>query len=252
MIPKTIHFIFGLDKNFGKIPFSYYHYLSVLSAKKVNVGYEIVLHYHYEPVGNEWWEKTKLLVTMDKVSEPPTTICGKPVFHPAHKTDMLRIEILYADGGVYLDMDTLCIKPFDPFLSKRFVMGLEVHEGQVTGMCNAVILSEKDYLFLAHWHGKLPEFDAYDWNKMACRVPLQLSRSHAELIHIEPPESFFRLTWSDQELKAAHEEVLEFNRSYSMHLWETCAYTKYLSKITEEDIRSRDSTYNILARRILD
>ena len=49
MIPKEIHYLFGLDKDFCNKSFSYFHYLNVLSAKQINVEYKINLYYLYKP-----------------------------------------------------------------------------------------------------------------------------------------------------------------------------------------------------------
>lgn len=251
MIPQTIHFVFGLSEDFAGMPFSLYHYLAALSAKVINKDYEVVMHYHYEPVNNEWWERCKQIVTMDRLLSSPTTICGKTIKHCAHKADWVRVEVLLADGGIYLDMDTLCIAPFTPLMNKKFVMGLEVWHGQITGMCNAVIISEKDHPFLKLWEEGFSEFNPDDWNKIACRKPLELALKHPHLIHIEPPESFFRLTWSPEDIKIMHEEMLMYERSYSQHLWEHGGAYPHLSKITVADIMLRDSTYNILAREVI-
>lgn len=58
MIPNIIHFIFGLERNFGNKPFGLSHYLAVKSAYIVNNQAKIQFFYRYEPIG-EWWEKTK-------------------------------------------------------------------------------------------------------------------------------------------------------------------------------------------------
>ena len=41
----------------------------------------------------------------------------------ARKSDLLRLQVLYNHGGVYLDTDMECIKPIDELLNGyRFVM----------------------------------------------------------------------------------------------------------------------------------
>ncbi len=252
MIPKTIHFIYGLREDFGKFSFSLCHYLAVLSAKTINKDYEIVVHYYHEPQSNEWWEKTKSIAKMVKLEDPPTIISGKKITEYAHANDLLRIEILIAEGGIYLDIDTICIRPFDPFLSnpKGCVMGLEAGGGYI-GLCNAVIIARKNPLFLRLWRSEFAHFDPNDWNKMACRVPLTLAVQHPQLIHVEGNEAFFRLNWSPQEVDVLFASVVDLSRSYSQHLWEHTSYELYLSKLTLEDIMTRDTTYNLLARKVI-
>ena len=121
MIPKIIHFCYGFDKNFGGKPFSIFHYIAIRSAFEVNKPVEIFLYYKYEPEG-VWWEKAKKFAVTEKV-EPPETIKGKTLNHYAHKSDVMRLQILKEKGGIYLDMDTVCKKPFDILLDNKFVIG---------------------------------------------------------------------------------------------------------------------------------
>lgn len=231
MIPKIIHFIYGLDEHSSDIPFSYFHYVSIRSAKVINPDCEVVMHYQFEPPNNEWWEKSKNYMKMDRLSSTPEFIHGKKVKYHAHKADLLRVEILLAEGGIYLDADTLCVKPFEPLMVNPFTMGMEIYEGQITGLCNAVIISEKDHEFLRLWKEEFVHFRPDHWNFMACLKPLELFLSHQHLVYLEPPESFFRLTWSEKDLQSAHVDVVPYTRSYSMHLWQSGNFQKYLQKI---------------------
>jgi hypothetical protein len=47
------------------------------------------------------------------------------------------------------------------------------------------------------------------------------------------------------------EEVHDFPEAYLHHLWESFAWEKYMSKLTEGMIKTTDSTYNLIARRFL-
>ena len=49
MILKNIFFIFGLKEDFCKKPFSFFHYLNILSAKIINPSYDITVYYKYKP-----------------------------------------------------------------------------------------------------------------------------------------------------------------------------------------------------------
>lgn len=57
MIPNIIHFVFGLEPDFGGKVFCLVHYLAIKSALLVNKPDKIFLYYCYEPKGNMWWEK---------------------------------------------------------------------------------------------------------------------------------------------------------------------------------------------------
>jgi len=93
----------GLDPGFGGKPFSFVHYLAVISALRVNADFSARLYYHYEPSG-PYWDAVQKHIELVKVPIP-TEIYGNPVRHYAHKADIIRLQMLLTHGGIYLDMD---------------------------------------------------------------------------------------------------------------------------------------------------
>ena len=252
MIPNIIHFIFGLEKNFGNKPFGLTHYLAVKSAHAVNNPDKIQFFYRYEPTG-EWWEKAKSFVEPIQISVP-REIFGNKLYHFAHKADVLRLLVLGNYGGIYLDIDTICIKPFTDLLNYSLVLGEQNMNGNKYGLCNAVILSEKDSDFLKLWYSSYQYFrskghDQY-WDEHSVRVPLILSKEYSQHIHVEKDSSFFKPSCT--EIDALFEKCDLFPEAYVFHLWESLSYERYLSKLTPELIKEIDTSYNIIARRYLD
>lgn len=80
-------------------------------------------YYKYESDG-VWWERAKEFVELVQVSVP-RQIFGNKLYTCAHKADVLRLIILFKYGGIYLDIDTICIKPFAPLLKYDLVLGRE-------------------------------------------------------------------------------------------------------------------------------
>jgi len=181
-IPNVIHFIFGLQDGGS---FDFMHYLAIKSAHDCNKPEAIKFYYKYEPTG-EWWEKSKPYLTLIKV-EPPTEIFGNKIFHPAHQADVIRLETLIKEGGIYLDMDVVCFNSFRPLLRHNCVLG---REGWV-GLCNAVILARPGARFLKNWYSHYRNFDSTKWNEHSVRLPLQLAKENPEDIHIEDRYAFF-------------------------------------------------------------
>lgn len=252
MIPKKIHFIYGLSEDFGNRPFAMYHYLAVLSAKMINKGYEVNLHYYYEPINNEWWEKCKTIANMRKLESTPSFICGHTVERHAHRADWLRLDILLKEGGIYLDIDTICINPYDPLLEVKegAVMGLEVFDGKVNGLCNAVVMAEPDHRFIKVWQAEFYDFESKDYNKFAVRIPWRINGQHPRWVYVLPPEAFFRLNWNKEDLEVMYEKTIAFDRSYSMHLLHGSSHW-WLDKVTLDDIMTKDTSYNLIARKTL-
>ena len=239
-IPNIIHFCFGLEKDFGNIPFSFVHYLAIRLAYEINKPDAIFLFYKYEPKG-KWWEESKRFLTLIKV-EPPNSIFGNPLCHYAHKADVVRLEILLKYGGIYLDLDVLCLKPFSPLLNYDFLMGMQGKRG----LCNAVILSVPNSEFLKIWYEAYVSFRSFGrdeyWDEHSVIVPFELAKENPQLIHIEDERSFFWPNWDQVEI------LLEgtggdFTKSYCIHLAETRSWNKYLKDLTPERLKKMDNDF---------
>ena len=253
MIPNTIHFIFGLEKDFGGRPFSIFHYLSIKSAFIVNKPGNIFFYYKYKPEG-VWWNKAREFITPVEVSAPEQ-IFGRKLLHYAHKADVLRIMVLLKFGGIYLDIDTICVKPLTPLLQHSCVMAEEKYFNVEHGLCNAVILAEKKSVFLQYWLSSYKEFrskgrDEY-WAEHSVRVPLRIARLYPETIHIEQENSFYYPSYSFNDLRLLFEDCEAFPDAYTLHLWESLSYDKYLSGLNEDILKKHDTSYNVIARKFL-
>jgi hypothetical protein len=276
MIPNILHFVFGMAADFGGKPFSLVHYLSVKSAVELNNPTTAFFHYQFEPTG-EWWEKAKPLLTLNKVIAPGSFM-GQPLFHVAHKADVIRLQVLKETGGIYLDLDTISVKPLTGLLNHSFVIGQELkptyqpknwrqrfkhklgltgtNSGGSTGLCNAVLLSEKNSDFVNAWLAEYKTFrsrgrDKY-WNEHSVLVPERLAETHPGKLTQMDPYSFHYPLYDQQGLRSMFAEVNEFPEAYLHHLWESFSWDEYLSKLNPEKISSLDTTYNIIARKFLD
>lgn len=275
MIPNNLHFVFGMAPDFGGKPFSLVHYLSVKSAVELNKPAAAYFHYQFEPEG-EWWQKAKPLLTLNKIVAPDSFM-GQPLFHVAHKADVVRLQALKETGGIYLDLDTISVKPLTDLLNHSFAIGQELKpkyipknwrqrikhklglikadSGNATGLCNAVLLSEKNSEFINLWLDEYKTFrskgrDKY-WNEHSVLVPEKLAAIHPEKITQLSPYAFHYPLYDVVGLKAMFEEVNEFPDAYLHHLWESFSWDNYLSKLTIEGINNIDTTYNLIARKYL-
>ena len=252
MIPNIVHFCFGFSKDFGKKGFSFVHYLAVRTAHEVNRPERINFFYKYEPSG-EWWEKSKPLLNLIQI-EPPQEIFGKPLRHFAHQSDVVRLEALLKHGGIYLDMDVLCLKPLKPLMEYDFVMGIQDKGGRYHGLCNAVILSKPDALLLKLWYEKFRSFRSKGrdrfWDEHAVKAPTRLAREHPDAIHIEGERSFFWPPWREPD-RLWRNSGEDFSQSFCIHLWETLWWDKYLKKLSPEYLKKSDSTFARLFRHLV-
>lgn len=99
-IPKIIHFIWvgGNKPDWTKI--------FVDEVKKISHDYEI----------KEWTEND---INFELISKNSYDMC----YSMGAKSDILKMEILYRFGGIYLDYDNLQVKKFDDLLGYDFFAG---------------------------------------------------------------------------------------------------------------------------------
>jgi len=256
MVPNIFHFIFGLAPDFGGKPFSLMNYLAIKSAYEINKPDRIFFYYKHLPEG-VWWEEAKSYLTLEEIN-PPVTIYNNKLYHFAHVSDILRLQILIERGGIYLDIDTICVKPFQPLLNHEFVIGEQVVNDKLIGLCNAVMLSSKDSLFCNCWLEQYQYFrskgkDIY-WDEHSVFIPYLISQvpEIKGSFFIANFKSFHYPSFTENDTKLMFEENHEFGEAFCHHLWETFTYEKYLKTLTTASIKVQDTTYNLIARRFID
>jgi hypothetical protein len=246
--------------DFGGKPFSLTHYLSVKSAVELNMPAAIYFHYQYEPQG-EWWQRTKALVTLNKITAPEFFM-GRQLHHVAHKADVVRLQALKETGGIYLDLDTISVKPLTKLLQYSFAVGEELQSPGVpknwrqkfklrlrqqcgfaakkntaaTGLCNAVLLSEKNSDFVNLWLNEYKSFrslgrDKY-WNEHSVKIPERLAQLYPESITRLSPYAFHYPLYNEAGLRSMFEAITEFPDVFIHHLWESFSWDAYLSRLS--------------------
>ena len=144
MIPRLIHLVFGMRADFGGKPWSLVHHLAVKSAAEVN-GIRPTVWVCWEPTG-PWWERTREIADVRPIDSFEWR--GPNRFeNQANRADLARLEILLEHGGVYLDCDTLSVRPLAELLDGPAVIGME--HGDT--LCNGVILAPPGDPFLVDW-----------------------------------------------------------------------------------------------------
>ena len=304
-IPNDIHMVYGLSPNFGwdaydrydgildrtipraaADPFNLTRYLTVKSAWDVNKPDNIYFYYVHKPYG-ELWEKVQKYITPIQI-EKPEYVFDTPTEGIAYATlcDFIRLQILYENGGIYLDSDVLCLKPLNKFRNIEgskggCVIGQEgaawEQEGKLT---NAILLAEKDSEFVENW---LMSFKGFDntWAKWGVQLPFRLYKMYPDLLtvvdykrftwplyHRDAMYWFYRgRGWNDTndiicsiggDLRA--NETLE--ESYCIHMWMGKSATNEFYKdfpdnpmddwMTVDRIREVDTPFNKLARKFLE
>jgi hypothetical protein len=272
VVPNRFHFVFGLRKQ--REPFHLAHYLAIESCFQVNRPERIDLHLHHEPFG-PYWELARRRVNLRFVDLVPLVgkfrygfrhrACKK--YSYAHHADFIRLQALLTDGGVYADIDTLFVHPYPARLfGHACVLGREDdvvdhRTGQLRpSLCNALIMAKPGADFVKLWLDRMA--DAFDgsWNNHSTLLPQTLAQQHPDLVHVEPSRSFYPFMWTPADLHTLFEgSSRDLDGAFSIHLWSHLWWEKkrrdfcnfYGDLITEEHVRTVDTTFNLLARRFL-
>lgn len=208
-IPKIIHQTWFS----GEVPKSFFHWKE--SWKREHPDWEYIL-----------WTKEKI-EALDMIN--------KDLFFKAKniatKADIARYEILYQYGGLYADMDTECLKPFDLFHHCcDFYVG---YYDYAPCMDISIMGSRPRHPLLkaAVYNLRYSDVDGNDITSVINNTgPMFFLKSFLQTIHecndrvvVFPPAFFFPFPISERfsGAKASHPIVNRFlqDYSYSIHYW---------------------------------
>ena len=209
---------------------------------------DVFFYCEHEPTG-PWWELSRRIVSVEKI-KVPREIFGNPLLHVAHRADVIRLEKLLSRGGIYLDVDVFVHGSFDRLLGHATVLGKQVVDEAVIGLCNAVILAEPQAPFLRRWHSEYRSFRSKGrddhWDEHSIRIPYQLSQQFPDEITILPHNAFFWPTYKPEDLALIFESAapIDVSSAYATHLWETPAWERYLEHLTPRRVRRVDTNFH--------
>ncbi|KAI1150064.1 hypothetical protein F4825DRAFT_428126 [Nemania diffusa] len=286
LIPNHVHFMFGLSNPHDDPRVGTFNFISYLAVRSAIVGIraeKVSLHYTYladppvhepnkNPYSNRWVHRLKDEITLVYHSpEELEALKNQPSAHwqAAHVSDILRLKLLREQGGIYLDIDAFGLRPFTDLLRspRDIIMG---HEGgNRGGLCNAIMVARKNSSFIDRWTSEYSNVDlSYEWNFHSVILPKKLQLQHPEEICALSPSTFFWPTWTWHHVQWMHEPLTrqqarqwaaEINRNggslfgeqLAYHAWSQMAWDRFLSKLTPEIVRTRDTRFNLLVRRFL-
>ena len=227
-IPKIIHLLY-----FGETEFYNFHHRCVHAMVQYMPDYDIRIYNAKEPVGNKYWDdiKSQARVSIHKI-DPPVYYDGFELKHFQYKADVVRLELLYEHGGVYLDLDMLIARPFhDVFASGHsFYISEECKNGGGNGaLINAFLAAKPKNEFIKVWLNSFKSgLRLGIWAHHIRDSNRQLIDNNPHYIHkyrmkILDGTLFMALHWQDT-VAFIHSETAPYNfppESYGTHLWET-------------------------------
>jgi glycosyltransferase involved in cell wall biosynthesis len=272
MIPKVVHFVFGLEEQ--REPFHFVHYLSVESCRRQLAPDAIYFHCKHVPWG-PWWERVEPHVRVLEVDLAPEVSAADyslgavpPSYRYAHHADFVRLDALIEHGGIYADIDTVFVRPFRPDLFDRpFVIGAEPPvRDERTGesrpsLCNAVLMGEPGSIFARTWRDRMADALDGTWSNHSGFLSRALSDEMPDAVHIEPATTFFSFPADPLGLSKLFEERHRVPlTALSVHLWAHLWWKRgrrdfsraHAGWCTPSAIRRARTTFADLARPYLD
>jgi mannosyltransferase OCH1-like enzyme len=241
-VPKTVHFTWG-----GRKPMRFHQMVCFLSAYYVLKPNKIIIWYSkYRPNG-KWWEYIQKNITdFDDVVDwrekvDPDSIFGRAIYVPEHKSDIIRLQVLLENGGIYLDLDVLVLRPFDALLPYDTTMGLE----NEYGLCNGIIISKRNSTFLRLWWEEYKTFNDQQWSVHSVLLPFILAKAYPWMIHVEA-KTLNRPNWYELNYLYGSEKY-NWRKNFAIHLW----FRKYDVEHDLDSIKKVDSTFGEIFRYIL-
>lgn len=127
---------------------------------------------------------------------------------PVERADILRLEILYRHGGVYLDTDLECLRPIDPVLDGEDFVGVCHKPGRIT---NTAIAAAAKHSLLERALGEVRPMEMY-WTSASQRLkevagPLLLEKivvDYPEVKLLDPPVFFPETPQEREDAIAVH------------------------------------------------
>lgn len=121
-----------------------------------------------------------------KRSLPPwQTYTKEAIFEQVHRSDLARLHVLNAHGGIYVDQDVLFTNNVNQWRQCPFTMGTDGTNPAMPKLNNGLMLSAKGSRFGEIWWRNLRDnfnTSSLGWDTHSCVWPFLLCRAHPTLV----------------------------------------------------------------------
>jgi len=192
-MPSRVHFFWsGPD-------FAYADLLSVRTAQRVHQPESIWVWTGQAPAGNAHWDA---MMDLEGVSMKPLPPHPGRTHNRYVLSDYIRYHVLFVHGGLYLDFDTISLRP----LSRP--EGCSVLAGEERpGILNIAVLdveagSPVFKVLLEACERRLTqtEPDSQSFNMLGPALFTDVCRAHPGQVQVVPPEVFYPIHWQNWQL----------------------------------------------------
>ncbi|XP_059144263.1 uncharacterized protein LOC131931469 [Physella acuta] len=187
LVPLINHVIFLNPNPDSAVQWHFEKYVSVLSALYLARFERVYVYGNTEPSGTFWDRLKKENVTFVYVDRPDS-VFQQNVNDITHKTDILRVLILYKHGGIYNDNDVIWVKPLS-VEQRRYPTSGTYDWQQVDTwprmINNGVIVSKPKALYLAKVLESFKTYRDEHWGFNSCYMYYKLYERFPESFHID-------------------------------------------------------------------
>lgn len=135
------------------------------------------------------------------------------------RADILRVELLYTFGGIYLDADSLCLRSLQPLLSSPFVVQVREDHGSPV-VANGVIGMPPKHpcmTYLLHEFAGSLDLSLPAWQITGTLPMTRAIHLYPTSVQILPTESFF--PYSSREIRLKSPPEKDLSNSYAIQYW---------------------------------
>ncbi|XP_012937849.1 uncharacterized protein LOC101860810 [Aplysia californica] len=173
--------------------------------------------------------------------EQRTKMFGIRIANVGNRADIARLEVLRDFGGIYLDTDSLILKPIDIFRATSFAAGLE---GNFPTMSNALMLAEANHSLLTHWLDHYKTYDGRNWVSHSTVYLTTLTNTFPRLTQAMGPV-FIKFGFGG--LNNLYDKTCSVGDSFGAHIYRA----KFPDKADLESLKFANSTYGRIMRYVL-
>lgn len=142
-IPKIVHLIY-----INQRPLKSFNYKCINSVLRNMPDYQVWIHNDIEPVTEEWTQLKQNCNVVIKKIERVKEFDGFVVSHVQYEADIIRMNLLYEYGGIYLDTDIYMVKNVNDLLDGH---GFYIARETEDNLINCAIISEPKNEFIKIW-----------------------------------------------------------------------------------------------------
>lgn len=180
MIQRTIQFIYPATEHTR--PWSLVNHLAVVLARRHNPDYNIRIWTN--DINNDALRKTADAASAELIEiELIDRIGYMSIKQPQYIADVMRLDILHAHGGIYMDTDMLLLQPLEQHVqwaenANKLFMSWE-NEAE-TSICNALMIAPPRNEFLKAWLNKMPvALQSPTWAQGGVVLPAELAKDES-------------------------------------------------------------------------